>query len=687
MRLLTFLFAFCLAGMLGAQNAPCHIVDLSYQIVDCANGQFFVVLNFQHENTSDNYMVQGNGVVYGTFPYSQVPVTIGPLAANGTTNYEFIVRDVLHPDCFDEVIVGPVSCGANAPCEIFDLTVETGDCNSDGSYHATINFQVENPTSDQFDLWADGNLVGTYGLGDLPLEIPNFPNNPNSPNDVVRVCMHNNDDCCRVKEFAAPDCNANSGCEIFDIVVETGACNNDGTYNVTINFQVHNATDDQFDLWADGTYVGTYNLSALPLHLSNFPNNPNSPNDYVKICINDNDDCCKIKEFPAPNCNSNAGCEIYDLTAIPGDCNDDGTYRLRINFGVHNPGNDFFQVYANNSSQSLGTFPLSALPLMIEHFPGDGIGPHDVVRVCINDHPDCCKTLEFDAPDCSINPPECNVHHIVVETGDCNDDGTYEVTINFQVNNPSDDQFDLWANNNQYVGTFNLSALPLHISHFPSDGGPTDRVKICINDDPDCCRARNFPAPFCAGGNCMIWNVQVTHTPCVCGKFFALVRFRHKNGGAGGFDITGNGVNYGNFGYDEPLPVVIGPLDGDGTTNYEFNVSDHENPDCHASVTLGPVDCDDNFQAPDHNKVKKIAATPLSVVPNPATDRVQVMAPGQHVGLATVQIYRADGRLVRTETVAEGGVFTLDVNGLSAGVYRVRVVGEAATFAGDFVKQ
>ncbi len=497
MRFLALLLFFSLSNLLPAQNNDCHIYDLSALIVDCANGQYYVKLDFEHDNTgNDGFKVFGNGAVYGTFQYTQVPVVIGPFPATGTGQREFVVKDLAFPDCSDFVVIDVPNCG----------TPPGGDC------------------------------------------------------------------------------------------------------------------------------------------------------------------------------------EITNLLVDIGDCNDDGTYHLWLNFNVVNPGNDFFDVWAQNG-QYIGNFPLSGLPLHIEHFPTDG-GTNDVVKVCINDQPNCCKIKEFPAPDCDGNDP-CEISNLVVETGDCNDDGTYNLWLNFNVVNPGNDFFDVWAQNGQYIGNFPLSGLPLHIEHFPTDGGPNDVVKVCINDQPNCCKIKEFPAPDCdgSGSPCKIYDLVVRHTPCICGQFFALLTFEHQNGGSGGFDVTGNGQNYGNFAYSTPQPIVIGPLVGDGTINFEFVVKDHNHPnDCNDFFNLGNIECPPQILGNDDNRT----ATNLQISPNPANDRVQVTAQSKNstrIGQATAEIYLTDGRLVRAETVADGSQFGLDVSMLPAGIYRLRVIGASGAFEANFVKE
>ena len=213
-------------------------------------------------------------------------------------------------------------------------------------------------------------------------------------------------------------------------------------------------------------------------------------------------------------------------------------------------------------------------------------------------------------------------------------------------------------------------------------------MKICINDNPGCCKTKNFEPPVCPGDECKIWKLKVQTTPCVCGQFFALLSFRYKNTGNEGFDVMGNGQNYGNFPYSTTQPVVIGPLAGDGTTDYEFVVKDHVNPDCQDDVQLGTVSCDDNRAVV--RKPSAVSLASISVSPNPAADRVLISVRnnnGLRLGQSDVQIFSADGQLVRTETVADGNTFALDIATLPVGVYRVRIVSESGAFAGDFVKQ
>jgi len=680
-------------------DQPCEIYNLTVETGACtSDSTYTVTINFQVDNPpTDIFSLWANGTLYGTFDLNQLPLTISDFPWDGGANdvVKVCMGDANDPNAqFTCCRTKEFHVPGCLKCEVYDLTVETGDCTSNSTYEVWIDFEVANPPSNTFELWVNGNLYGSFNVDSLPLYIPDFPWDGGS-NDVVKVCFSNNNGaigCCRTKEFAVPDCLDPGGpCHISDVTVETGDCTGDSTYTVTINFQVDNPPSDSFGLWANGNFFGTYNLNDLPLTITDFPWD-GGPIDHVKVCFfNDLNPpgqpfCCHTKPFHVPDCLDPGGpCEIYDLTVETGDCTGDSTYTVTVNFQVDNPPSDSFDLWANGNF--FGTYSLNDLPLTITDFPWDG-GSNDVVKVCLGNTNtnSCCRTKEFHVPDCLDPGGPCEIYDLVVDTGGCTGDSTYTVTINFQVDNPPSNTFGVWANG-QFLGNFNLDSLPLTITDFPWDGGPNDVVKVCFPSNTGaitCCKTKEFAVPDCIGqGPCHIFDLQVLHTPCLCGEFFAILTFEHENGGAEGFDIVGNGNNYGNFPYNTPQPIILGPFPGNGTTEYEFAVVDHLNPDCADGFNLGTVDCMTPVINPgDDGK--------LVLSPNPAANWMNVAAQfgnGSTIGEATVQIYHADGRLVRTVTVANGNNFQLDVADLPAGIYRLTLIAAAGRMEGTFARQ
>ena len=767
----------------------CEIFDVVVDPGACnpTSNTYSLTLNFQVQNPGNAlFEVWGNGVPLGMYPLNALPLVIPNFPSNGNAIDVIKICIVNNTDCCKAIDFQGPDC-SNPPCEIFNLSVVTGDCHpADSTYDVTVNFQVQNPSSNIFGLWANGQFLGNYNLSQLPLQLNNVPWDGNGPNDVIKVCLVTNNgtlSCCRSIEFPAPDCYPDN-CAVNDLQVEIGNCTGDSTYNVVVNFQVQNPPSNVFSLWANGQFFGIFNLNQLPLSIQDFPwnggnfdhikvcftnapqgaccaeiefhvpdclfsgpceifnltvtpgdCNPNAPTypltfdfdvvnpgnaffevwvngvyfgahpltalpftipnvpsngvagDVIKVCINDHPDCCKIIDFAGPNCNGGGGnCEIFNVMLTPGPCDPATTnYKLTLDFDVVNPDNDFFEVWGNGVY--LGMFPLANLPLMIPNFPSNG-NAIDVIKICIANHPDCCKIIEFQGPNCN-GQGNCEIFDFGIETGDCTGDSTYQLRIKFQVINPPSDLFQVWANG-QLFGVFNLNQLPLQIQNFPWNGGNNDVVKVCMvtnvpNSIP-CCFEREYAVPACLGnGDCHIWDLQVLRTPCLCGQFFAVLTFNHENGGAGGFDIFGNGNNYGNFAYDTTQPIILGPFNGDGTTMYGFEVVDHNHPNnCFDEAMLGKVDCMTPVVTPT------VGSAFLTLSPNPTANWLNVTAlleNGAALGQSNVEVFASDGRLALTNTVANGANFQLDVSNLPSGVYRIVLKSDSGRLEGTFAKQ
>ena len=197
--------------------------------------------------------------------------------------------------------------------------------------------------------------------------------------------------------------------------------------------------------------------------------------------------CEGFTESDLVNCQNNTECTIYDLEVITGDCNDDNTYNMTINFQYEEIGElEFFDLYARND-ELIGYFPLSSLPLTIINFPSSGEN-YDFVKVCINDNLDCCKEIEWLPPNCNGQGSNCEITSLDVVAGECNDDGsTYNLLLDFDFENTNQqDFFEIYFRDDVFYDYFELSALPITINDFPSSGLENDFIKIVINDMPEC---------------------------------------------------------------------------------------------------------------------------------------------------------------------------------------------------------
>lgn len=479
-------------------------------------------------------------------------------------------------------VLSMFSPSAAMACEIYEVVVEKGECTSDSTYILWINFEYNDVGGDHFDLWANGEFFGYYAYADLPLSIPNFPKSGNN-NDWIKICDNDNPDCCRIKEFPTKDCSNFNDCEIFEVNVDKGDCTSNSTYEVWINFDYANVESDYFDLWINGVFYDEFLYSALPLYIANFPKSGNN-NDWIKICDHDNPDCCKIHEFESKNCENYNGCEIWDLIVESYEC-EDGQFMVDLDFNYANVGNNGFTVQGNGTNY--GTFEYNELYITLGPLDGDCMTDYEFVVKDV-DHPDCQAVFILGEICCN---EDCHISELVVEKGDCTSDSTYTITIDFQYQNVNGASFDLFANG-QFFGYYNYNQLPLTITNFPKSGGNNDWIKVCDNDNPDCCAIKEFDTKECGNNNdCSIKELDVIVGDCNDDdEFLVTINFIAMNPGGQGFSILGNGMNYGVFSYDS-LPVILGPFPGNCTTEYEFVIKDNEFNDCQKAKDVGKVCC------------------------------------------------------------------------------------------------
>lgn len=101
------------------------------------------------------------------------------------------------------------------------------------------------------------------------------------------------------------------------------------------------------------------------------------------------------------------------------------------------------------------------------------------------------------SPDCELG--ECEIRDLVAEVGECTGDGTYTLTLDFIHENTGNEFFDVFLRNNMLFDFYRLEELPLTITNFPMSGVRDDFIRICINDNPDCCMTIEVASPDCGG--------------------------------------------------------------------------------------------------------------------------------------------------------------------------------------------
>ncbi|MFN9111232.1 MAG: hypothetical protein ACK5XN_14315, partial [Bacteroidota bacterium] len=99
------------------------------------------------------------------------------------------------------------------------------------------------------------------------------------------------------------NCNPTTDCSITNLTTTVGACNPDGSYALTIDFDYQNTSATTFQVWNSGNQlVGTYQLSDLPVTIASYiSSDATIPSDYLDVRISQS--CIASQQWTKPVCN------------------------------------------------------------------------------------------------------------------------------------------------------------------------------------------------------------------------------------------------------------------------------------------------------------------------------------------------------------------------------------------------
>lgn len=378
-------------------------------------------------------------------------------------------------------------------------------------------------------------------------------------------------------------------CELRDLEISSLSCNEDSTYNATLNFR-HQGTSGGFVLETAGGFREEYEYSQLPLVLTGLPisGEPNSTatEDLIVICDKEKGNCCVRIPVDIP-CIPN--CEIGELK-IETRCNDDGTFNAWLDFEYEGV-SEFFLLKVNGRSFDR-RFRYDELPLKFENLNvSDFTDDSDGIRfkVCDVERPNCCRT-GYAYFDCSTEPV-CEIGEPRIEIS-CNEDGTFDAWIDFDHANTGD-KFTLKIIGAGFYRQFSYDDLPLKLeglevhstSNYPSD---QLEFRICDIDNPNCCVRKKVD--FYCPGSCAISMLRVAATECdEEGRYNVRLNFSHTRR-EGTFVLEIDGDMRGVYRYKD-LPLELGSFKGPLEEKQLFVVYDKEDPECRSRTVLMPFDC------------------------------------------------------------------------------------------------
>ena len=572
--ILLFLFVLNIAW------SQCEIFDMTAVPSACnEEGNFHVTIDFNYSNVGDDgFKIQGGGIVYGTFSYSDLPITLEGLSGDCITEYEFVARDISQPDCSDFVLLGPICCD-QPDCSLNILEFQAGECNNN---HFPIHFNLEHSgtTNSYFEVFGNGIYLGYHSFNDLPITIENFPSS-DEPLEELIVCENDNGLCCDTIYFITP-----CSCSISGVQTRKLECNaEDSTYFLKINFN-HYHTSDSFQLGSNAGFFGYFGYNQLPIVIGPIAFSA----DTLEFLIADQQNTLCFEEFIiAPYQECNTECDISNIQVTTSPCEDNHFY-AHITFDYNNPGVHGFKIQGNG--QVYGTYLYGNDEYVVGPLLGNCSTNYEFAIVDV-DYPNCNESYQMPEPVCCEG---CIIQELQA-IGICELDNR-KVKVNFDHNQPPSSHFNLKING-VFIGNYEFGSLPIIVEY---DFIPGQEYSVFVYNEI-CEKEGNFVLTCSNQGDCDISNLEVTTTACENNEFYAHISFDYSNTGDHGFMIRGNGVIYGTYEYGQD-EYIVGPLVANCVTKYEFAVVDVDHPTCKDVYNMTePVCCDGECSITEMNAI------------------------------------------------------------------------------------
>ena len=298
-------------------------------------------------------------------------------------------------------------------------------------------------------------------------------------------------------------------------------------------------------------------------------------------------------------------CLIDDVIVEVTACEEE-LFDVGLNFVFQNT-SDSFRIQGNG--MNYGHFSYNDVPITLVSLTADCETPYEFAIIDL-EYEECSAFTELGVVCCEAE--ECALTNLILTPSDCNNNIHHNLTIDFDYQDPGNDFFELQINN-EFIGYYPLILLPITVT-LDGTTNELDFVLICLYDVPDCCIDGSIENPCFTSQNCFIDDISTEVTDCEEELFDVSIDFVFQNT-SDSFRIQGNGVNYGNFSYND-VPITLTSLAANCETLYEFVIIDLEYEECSAFTELGVIYCEpasNNTLLLDKIKINKISSNIIQI--------------------------------------------------------------------------
>jgi len=378
-------------------------------------------------------------------------------------------------------------------------------------------------------------------------------------------------------------------CDISNIDI-IQFCNEDVLTSVLLDFDASGSISDSFDI-VSSVSTDRHAYTDLPINIFGLPTA-----DISLEVFDANNGSCSLLIMQPLECVLE--CEISNFEVELLSCEGLGFANLTFNFDFDDLTTDTIVLSYNGNAlgnyivQDTGNYVIPFLEVDCElDFNSFSIAP-------IND-PDCIAEFAMPNIDCCTPCMIDSTETIVT----CLDNFSIAVLLDFDYDGEPTDAFDLVIDNALF-GTFNYDQIPISISLDAVEQG-----EIPFTVEFEDCILNDIIAYDCTE-ECIVENIQLDTLTCDNGMFTAAINFDHSESNDS-FLLLVNDISDNTYALDD-LPIEIGPLEGDGVTEYTFIISVVGIESCIGTFELGTLDCGPNsivFLFASRQKRKPAVAT------------------------------------------------------------------------------
>ena len=532
-------------------------------------------------------------------------------------------------------------------CRLFDLDYEVSDCDSNGIFSIDIDFMAEN-ASDSFYLRGNGRDIGPLAYSSLPYTLDSLVGDCTT--EYVLALVDSNDPDCRLIETVGTVC-CNDSCEIIDLEVEPIRCNGDSCLVIELNFDHSGTSGMSFEVFDRVGLIGSYPYDSLPLIIECFPIS-GEDFEFVKVCDNDNPDCCAAFEFRAVECDSL--CDIYDLVVEETPCDSNDQFSVVINFETENVSDSFL---LGGNGRSEGPFAYNNLPLTFGPLDGDCDTEYEFVISDQEDN-DCSESYQLGRICCGDS---CDIFDLVVEPSKCDSNEQFTVVLKFLYAGVSDSFYV--EGNARNEGPFGYNELPLTLGPYDADC-MTEYVFEVIDAEDDDCDAVIEIGRVCCEDSCEITELKGRAIRCNGDSCVEITLDFEFMGTGSTFDVFDRNGKVGTYGYTM-LPFLTIPCYPISGEDFEFvKICDTDNPNCCASVEFEALDC-------SSTSTGDLASSGWQVFYNAQSEALSFTSLSSFGSALEFDVLDVNGRVIENDLLINSQ--EIDVSNLKDGLFVVRM--------------